>query len=348
MKPYFQQDGITVFCGDVLETLKTIPNESVQCVVTSPPYWGLRDYGEVGQLGLEKTPEEYVLKMVDVFSEVRRALKDDGVMFLNLGDTYSAHKDCKSVSDSLRVGGRSEIANVIDKGKSFSRDTKMLKSQGLKNKDLIGIPWMVAFALRADGWYLRQDIVWSKPNPMPESVTDRCTKSHEYIFLLTKSGKYYYDSDAIKEPSAIQGDDRKGRANQNHKSMPDQQRNGIRPRGRESVMRGGFNGKTNVMTGRESFRAVTEMRNKRDVWLITTKPYKEAHFATFPKEIPEICIKSGSREGDTILDPFNGSGTTLKMAALLGRKGIGIDLSEAYCKLSVKRLKPIINQTTLF
>jgi DNA modification methylase len=174
-----------IYIGDALIVLKTLPDCSVQCCVTSPPYWGLRDYGVDGQLGLEKTPEEYVAKMVEVFREVKRVLRDDGTLWLNLGDTYSAHKDCKSVPDTLRVGGHSETANIIEKGKSFSRDTKLLKSVGLKNKDLIGIPWRVAFALQSDGWWLRQDIIWSKPNPMPESVMDRCAKAHEYIFLFT-------------------------------------------------------------------------------------------------------------------------------------------------------------------
>jgi DNA modification methylase len=236
-----------LYQGDCLEILPTLEANSIQCVVTSPPYWGLRDYGVEGQLGLEKTPEEYVGKMVAVFREVRRVLRDDGTLWLNLGDTYSAHKDCKSIPDSLRVGGGSETANIIEKGKSFSRDTKLLKSVGLKNKDLIGIPWRVAFALQADGWWLRQDIIWAKPNPMPESVTDRCTKSHEYIFLLTKSAKYYYDNEAVKESGQIGSPNRMfGAKNQ------------------EGTMRQDI-GRTWTDDG---------TRNKRSVWTITTKPFK--------------------------------------------------------------------------
>ena len=182
-----------IICGDSLEVLRSIPDNTIQCCITSPPYWGLRDYGTDGQLGLERTPEGYVDSLVRVFREVKRLLRDDGTLWLNLGDTYSAHKDCKSIGQTLAKGTNSEDAHVIEKGKSCSRNSKVLKSIGLKNKDLVGIPWMVAFALRTDGWYLRQDIIWSKPSPMPESVTDRCTKSHEYIFLMAKSQKYYYE-----------------------------------------------------------------------------------------------------------------------------------------------------------
>ena len=184
-----------------LEMLIKLPDNSIDCCVTSPPYYGLRDYGHDGQLGLEATPEAYVEKMVAVFREVRRVIKDDGTLWLNLGDSYSSHKDCKSIGQTIAAGTSREHAHEMELGKSRVRDSKMLKSQGYKNKDLIGIPWMVAFALRADGWYLRQDIIWHKPNPMPESVTDRCTKAHEYIFLLTKNERYIYDAEAIREPS---------------------------------------------------------------------------------------------------------------------------------------------------
>ena len=191
--------SIKILQGSCLETLSSLEEKSVNTCVTSPPYWGLRDYGNGDQLGQEETPEKFVENLVDVFREVKRVLRDDGTVWLNLGDSYSSHKDCKSIPQSLSKGTNAEKAHVIEKGKSVSRDTKKLKSVGLKNKDLIGIPWRVAFALQADGWYLRQDIIWHKPNPMPESVTDRCTKAHEYIFLLSKSPKYYYDSEAIKE-----------------------------------------------------------------------------------------------------------------------------------------------------
>jgi len=188
-----------IYCEDCLVTMSRMPDNFIDCCVTSPPYYGLRDYGHPDQIGLEETSGKYVEKLVKVFAEVKRVLKLEGTLWLNLGDTYSSWKDCKSVPDTLRVGGKSEPANIIEKGKSHSRNTKMLKSQGLKNKDLIGIPWMVAFALRVNGWYLRQDIIWHKPNPMPESVKDRCTKSHEYIFLMSKSANYYYDQESIYE-----------------------------------------------------------------------------------------------------------------------------------------------------
>ena len=188
-----------ILIGDVREQLKQLPDQSVNCVVTSPPYWGLRDYGNDGQIGLEQTPDAFIDELVAVFREVKRVLRNDGTLWVNMGDSYSSHKDCKSVSQTLSRGGSSESASVIEKGKSVSRNSKVLKSVGLKNKDLVGIPWMLAFALRADGWYLRQDIIWNKPNPMPESVGDRCTKAHEYIFLLSKEPKYYFDNELKKE-----------------------------------------------------------------------------------------------------------------------------------------------------
>lgn len=311
--------------GDWIDRLKTLPDESVQCCVTSPPYWGLRDYGVSGQLGLEKTPEEYVEKIVAGFREVKRVLKDDGVLWVNLGDTYSAHKDCKSVSDSLRVGGRSESANVIEKGLSNSRNSKMLKQQGYKNKDIIGIPWRVAFALQADGWYLRQDIIWAKPNPMPESVTDRCTKSHEYIFLLTKSARYFYDNESVKEKS-IDKESLTGCRERNAGQI-----NGVDPDNYK------FHGSVGE-DGKSRAGQVYENRNRRSVWSITTKPYKEAHFATFPQEIPRLCISAGSKKGDTVLDPFNGAGTTGLVAAMLDREYIGIELNPEYIRISEERI----------
>jgi len=202
---------IKILQGDCIESLKKLKDESVNTCITSPPYWGLRDYnGEEKQLGLEDTPEEFVDNLVKVFKEVKRVLRDDGTVWLNLGDTYSSHKDCKSTPQSLAKGMQSEVAHVIEKGKSVSRNTKKLKAAGLKNKDLIGIPWRVALALQQDGWYLRQDIIWHKPNPMPESVKDRCTKAHEYIFLLSKQAKYYFDNEAIKEDAVRAGKIPKG------------------------------------------------------------------------------------------------------------------------------------------
>lgn len=296
-----------VLIGDVIEKLKEIPDGSVQCVVTSPPYWGLRDYGVEGQMGLEKTPEEYVAKMVEVFREVRRTLKDDGTLWLNLGDSYA--------SSSKRSGGPTKKQTSI-MGSFFS--VRHL-DHGLKEKDLVGIPWRVAFAIQADGWYLRQEIIWAKGNPMPESVTDRFTKSHEKIFLLTKSPRYFFDAKSVKEPSVYPGPRRSGK----HR-YAEENGHGQRP---HTKLR-------HVITG--------DTRNRRDVWKINTKPFRGAHFAVFPEAIPEICIKAGSKEGDTVLDPFAGSGTTLAVAKRLGRNYLGIELNEKYLPLIEERLSKVI------
>jgi len=283
--------------GDVIERLKEIKTATVQCVVTSPPYWGLRDYGTDGQIGLEETPELYVEKMVEVFRQIKRVLKHDGTVWLNLGDSYNGSG---GAGGDYNKGGLKEGQPKY--GRKFTNN--------LKPKDLVGIPWRVAFALQADGWWLRQDIIWHKPNPMPEPVSDRCTKSHEYIFLLSKSSKYFYDADAISEPCNYPNDKRGERQDQR------------RGTGMNSV-----SGNTG------------EVRNKRSVWTINTKPYKEAHFAVFPPKIPELCIKAGSKEGDVILDPFFGSGTTGYVAQRLGRKWIGIELNPEYVRIAEKRFQ---------
>jgi DNA modification methylase len=296
--------GAVVYLGSCSDRLCELPDRSIQTCVTSPPYYGLRDYGVEGQLGLEPTPDEYVSRMVEVFRDVRRVLRDDGTLWLNIGDSYAANRGYQVPSTkggakhgpAQAAGGRGSVV-----------------PEGLKPKDLIGIPWMLAFALRADGWYLRQDIIWHKPNPMPESVRDRCTKAHEYIFLLSKSGRYYFDGEAIKQPSVY--------ANS----------------GRPSKKRGEFAGK-NTLPGKEAFRAITETRNKRSVWSITTRPYKGAHFATFPPALIEPCILAGSRPGDIVLDPFNGSGTTGQVALQHGRGYIGIELNPEYLALTGQRL----------
>ena len=288
--------------GDVLDKLQEIESDSIQCVVTSPPYWGLRDYGTDGQLGLEETPEEYVEKMVDVFREVKRVLKNDGTVWLNLGDSYV----------STAQGTFNAPQEIRGEHKNINMQYRP-KVDGLKPKDLVGIPWRVAFALQADGWYLRQDIIWHKPNTMPESVTDRCTKSHEYIFLLSKSAKYFYDAEAIREPIKLNNNG-SIRSPKLGKDRP------INPRKMNEVIYEEIKG-----------------ANKRSVWTINTKPYKEAHFAVFPPKIPELCIKAGSKEGDTILDPFFGSGTTGWIAQRLGRKWIGIELNAEYIKIAEKR-----------
>lgn len=291
--------------GDCLERLKEIPASSVNACVTSPPYWGLRDYGVDGQLGLEKTPDEYVSRLVEVFREVRRVLRDDGTLWLNLGDSYiSSGGNTKGASSD---GGTGRAWNGVN-SKSGS---------GLKVKDLVGIPWRVAFALQADGWYLRQDIIWHKPNPMPESVTDRCTKAHEYIFLLSKGPKYYFDHEAIKEPCA-------------YPSGP----GNVRPIRRQDTSRIDM-----ATRGQLHLIGLRDTRNKRSVWTVTTKPFKCAHFATFPQDLIEPCILAGCPEGGTVLDPFLGAGTTAVVAQKHGRKWVGCEINPEYIAIAEKRLE---------
>jgi len=296
--------------GDCIKSLKTLDDESVNCCVTSPPYWGLRDYGESDQLGLEETPEEYVTNMVKVFSEVKRVLTKDGTLWLNLGDSYAGN--CSRTS-SGRAGMGKEREGI------YSR-----LGDGLKSKDLVGIPWRVAFALQADGWYLRQDIIWHKPNPMPESVTDRCTKSHEYIFLLSKSPKYYYDHEAVKEKcSEANIEDFKRRKTLNNKGKGKGTYDEARP---------------DLCRGRDAYMPDDFMRNKRSVWTVNTRPYPEAHFATYPKKLIRPCIKAGCPQGGVVLDPFGGSGTTAEVANELQRDAILCELNPKYCELIEKRL----------
>ena len=441
----------TILQGDVIERLKDIKDNTIQCVVTSPPYWGLRDYGTatwiggdedcshkreskksektitghknfeemngVGdaiyktnclrcgatrkdeQLGLEETPEEYVENMVKVFREVRRTLKDDGTLWLNIGDTYSAQRWTKKGMD------RTE-AQPMNKMRDDWRAIAPTKKSGLPDKNLVGIPWRVALALQADGWYLRQDIIWHKPNPMPESVTDRCTKSHEYIFLLTKSANYYYDADAIREPIVHYGNNKTNNLGKTdiYKTKKDVEQKPyavIEPQFRKEVIEyrdlpnqeeirqylstarkkrnitikqieehfGNQAGhhwfeKNGSYPSVEDWKVLKDMlkldgtydkvmtkvyyksglkqdnplgANKRSVWKINTKPYKEAHFAVFPEELPTLCIKAGSKKGDIVLDPFFGSGTTGYVAQRLYRKWLGIELNKDYIKIAEKR-----------
>lgn len=344
--------------GDWIEVLRTMPDESVNCVVTSPPYWGLRDYGVPGQLGLERTPEEYVAKMVEGFREIRRALRSDGTCWVNLGDSYCS-------TDKWGGGKNGNTGkHTVDAGgdvPSWACRSKKEPISGVKPKDLVGIPWMVAFALRADGWWLRQDIIWAKPNPMPESVTDRCTKSHEYIFLLTKSERYFYDAEAIKVPikdtsaarliqdvESQRGSDRvPGKTNGTMKAVRfggDKQCPDTRLQsGKEWTpkMAGGGTSYKNGHSGyldKDGNPLCGIMANKKSVWHITTKGYSEAHFATFPPEIPETCIKAGCPEGGTVLDPFSGAGTTGLVATRLGRNYVGIELNAEYIAMSSNRI----------
>lgn len=293
-----------IYVGDVLKELKRVKTSSVQCCVTSPPYWGLRDYGHENQLGLESTPEAYVNNMVCVFSEVRRVLKDDGVLWVNIGDSYNGSG---GAGGDYSKGGLKE-----GQPKYPGRNVPSLKP-----KDLVGIPWRLAFALQADGWYLRQDIIWHKPNPMPESVTDRCTKSHEYVFLFSKSPKYYFDSLAIKEPST--------------KSSTSNIRFGGDKYGtNDAPIHRTKSGKDYVDSG---------TKNKRSVWTIATKGYKGAHFAVMPEALCEPPILASSRPGDLVLDPFMGSGTTAVMSLHHGRDFVGCELNPEYVDLAQTRIR---------
>jgi hypothetical protein len=292
--------------GDCIQSLKSLPEGIVNTCITSPPYYGLRDYGEQGQVGLEETSEEYVQKLVEVFREVKRVLRDDGTLWLNLGDSYSGSG--KGPAGNLgKTHNEREMTHTHVSGKV---------PNGLKPKDLIGIPWMVAIALRNDGWYLRQDIIWHKPNPMPESVTDRCTKSHEYIFLLSKSKTYYYDAESIKEPV--------------------KQDWGTRDRTNGKYHNAGTG--LNPHTG---LQKSYEKANKRSVWSVTTKPFHGAHFATFPPDLIEPCVIAGSPEGGIVLDPFFGSGTTGLVAMKNNRKYLGCELNSEYISIANERLKPV-------
>lgn len=302
-----------IFEGDCIEGMKNLPDKSVNCCVTSPPYFGLRDYGHEGQIGLEETPDQFVAKLVEVFREVKRVLKDDGTLWLNLGDSYAGGGGASGHTvETKNLGANTSNYGAVKSGG---------KRYGLKQKDLIGIPWMVAFALRADGWYLRQDIIWHKPNPMPESVTDRCTKSHEYIFLLSKSQKYWYDHEAIKEESVM--DRMPGR------NMTDT---------RTTHGKGGGNSGIANLLKKYHEDGFPENRNKRSVWTVTTKPYSEAHFATYPPDLIVDCIKAGCPEGGLILDPFMGAGTTAMVARKLNRNYVGFELNPEYIKIAQNRI----------
>ena len=294
----------TILFGDCRETLPQFTTKARMCV-TSPPYYGLRDYGgEDSQIGMEQSPEDYVEELVKTFRLVRDVLTDDGTLWLNIGDSYYNYRSDGNYPQQTVSKTRQDLP--------MSTPVRGNKLEGLKSKDLIGIPWMLAFALRADGWYLRQDIIWHKPNPMPESVRDRCTKAHEYIFLLSKSKQYYYNNEAIKEPA------------------------------KDWVTRDRSNGKYhNPGTGLSPHSGLTksyDKRNKRSVWTVNKKPYKGAHFATYPRELIEPCILAGSERGDIILDPFMGSGTTAMTAKELGRDYIGCELHEDYGRLIQQRL----------
>ncbi len=345
-----------VICGDALKVLCEMPAEQFNCCVTSPPYWGLRDYGVAGQIGLEPTPEAYVARMVEVFHEVRRVLRSDGTLWLNLGDSYT------SGGRKERDPGQSKIHPAFE-GERFADGLRPDTPSGLKPKDLVGIPWRVAFALQSDGWYLRSDIIWHKPNPMPESVTDRPTRSHEYLFLLAKAEKYYYNHEAIKEPSVSDHGSGNGFKRPERLSFSDDDgsRGSDAPWQPKSWNASKFDGQSDLalhpnvgrkprtvkihgnLPGRDDGGVACngpgqELRNKRDVWTVGSDPYPEAHFATFPPDLIRPCILAGCPQGGHMLDPFAGSGTTLEVAKALGCHATGIELSAEYCKLIEKRI----------
>ena len=311
-----------ILCGDAAEALKTLPPESVDMCVTSPPYYGLRDYGEIGQIGIEQTPDEYIARLVKVFDEVYRVLKKDGTLWLNIGDSYAGSGKGPM---TLAKGGKNE--SVFDMQNRVYEVPK--KWSGIKPKDLIGIPWMLAFALRERGWYLRSDIIWHKKNCLPESAKDRPTKCHEYIFLLSKSSKYYFDYKAIQEPLKEVSKARYKRGRSDHSKYTGQEL------------------QQNINRQHKDFSEFDqEFRRKRDVWEVSTNTYKmDEHFAMFPERLIEPCILAGSAVGGVVLDPFFGSGTTGAVAKRLNREYIGIDLNARYCEKAKARIDKGLTET---
>lgn len=328
-----------IHTGDSLDYLQGLPDASVDCCVTSPPYYGLRDYGVAGQIGLEESPEAFIERLVAVFREVRRVLKPDGTLWVNIGDSYAG--------GSGRWGGDKNMsAKQTSPAGSLSQipSAKKWRHSTIKPKDLIGIPWMLAFALRADGWHLRQDIIWSKPNPMPESITDRCTKAHEYIFLLSKSPKYYFGD--IREPAnGWNGSEfHDGRNLINHPNVGKKRQR--KPAGWDTNKGGhGAFHRDGRAQQIEYTEGVPETRNKRSVWTISTQAFSEAHFAVFPERLAVNCIKAGCREGGVVLDPFMGAGTTAVVAKKLNRHFAGCDLNPEYVCIAERRLR---NEIGLF
>lgn len=342
----FLDGRISLYCGDSRAILAKLPDNSFNCCVTSPPYFGLRDYGVVDQIGLEETPEAYTAELVAVFREVRRVLRNDGTLWLNLGDSYAGSGKGGNPDAGKQASnkGSQSVGVLYGTGKTareaaVTNVTRRSYEIGLKPKDLIGIPWRVAFALQADGWWLRQDIIWSKPNPMPESVGDRCTRSHEYLFMLSKSQRYYYDADSIKEDAIYAG-----LANQDASGFKDPRsfngkyKNGYRTDKQRGHTRShaGFNDRWDQM---EKAAQCSGKRNKRSVWEIAPEPFPEAHFATFPLALVEPCIRAGSPKDGVILDPFGGAGTTALGAVTNGRNCTLVELNPAYCQIARTRIE---------
>lgn len=308
-EPFVQDSDFCLYQGDCLEVLREMESDSVDCVVTSPPYWGLRNYGVEGQLGLESTPDEYVSRMVEVFREVRRILISHGTIWINLGDSYVS-------SDAAQVRDGKAIHDQILRPPTV---------QGLSAKNLVGIPWRIAFALQADGWWLRSDIIWEKPNAMPSSVTDRPTNSHEYIFLLTKKAQYYFDQDSVREPYTGPLARWGGEKVRDHQQWQS-------PRGLDRD---------------RDLRPNPDGRNIRSVWSVPTENFSESHFAVMPQEIVRRCLLAGCPEGGTVLDMFGGSGTTALVARNHGRKSVLIELNEDYCAMAARRLSQLSLLTEL-
>jgi DNA modification methylase len=329
--------GEVIITGDALTELKRLDAGIVQTCITSPPYWGLRNYGCDGQLGLEPTPEEYVERMVEIFREVRRVLRDDGTLWLVLGDSYTG---ATRSADKPPEPGHTRDDDGRVKTTARAEELRPSRIDGLKPKDLVGIPWRVAFALQADGWYLRSDIIWAKPNPMPESVTDRPTSAHEHIFLLAKSQRYFYDAEAVRETVA-------------ESTLTRVELAESRPEVEAEIKADLTDGYKRCDSARVSVDRYSDGRdhlvckpnpsgrNKRNVWTVSTKPYPEAHFAVFPPDLIEPCVLAGSAEGDTVLDPFLGSGTTAEVALKHRREFIGIELNPEYVELAEKRLREV-------
>lgn len=327
-----------IYLGDAIEVMKTWPDSFIQCCVTSPPYWGLRDYRVEGQIGLERTPEEYIVKIVKTFKEVHRVLRKDGTLWINLGDCYAGSGNRSNNNGSgkstLKKDGRKETSRLRSNTKIKTKGMQLpALDHGRKPKDLIGIPWRVAFALQADGWYLRRDIIWDKKNPMPESAPDRPTGSHEYIFLMSKSQKYFYDAEAIKEPASLNTHARG---------------NGLNPKA-AMIDAGNHHGRPKQNASfSTAVKDVVTMRNKRSVWSVTTEPFKEAHFATFPPKLIAPCVLAGAPKGGIIFDPFMGAGTSALVAARYGRDFLGIELSESSVAMAKRRVVNELAQEKMF
>lgn len=348
-------DPLTIIHGDALSSLRTMESESVQTCVTSPPYWGLRDYGHEFQIGLEKTPDEYVARLVEVFQEVKRVLRNDGTLWLNLGDSYagsgpsgaSYQSATTKRRESMNTDGAFRISKTLGtRGLSYA-EKKPVPPLGLKPKDLVGIPWLVAFALRADGWYLRSDIIWSKPNPMPESVTDRPTKAHEYIFLLSKSQKYFYDQASIAESVTDSTIERLSQSTFDQQVGSFRAHAGAKTNGPIKPVVSKHMAGTPRNDGdrwRTADGGVAERgkRNKRTVWTVTTQPFSDAHFATFPPDLIKPCILAGAPIGGVVLDPFAGSGTTGKVSIELGRQAVLIEPKAEYVEMIKRRCQTTI------